>query len=223
MAQSALRLRAIRHFCWLPPLSLRIGVSGPGVRTPSRRTSAPTMPRSRASSSSPLRRKRGQPRDRDVEGDALRQEAAFGLAVLRQQHDAGGGSPRADWPAARVAPSSCMSCASRGIGADQRAQQLGAARARHAANAEDLAGADVEIDVVRARPAATGPRTVSIYFARPAMRAPDRCRPAGGRPSCGSAPADRPRRPARVPTTAPSRSTVTRSQMRNTSCSRCEM
>ena len=46
-----------------------------------------------------------------------------------------------------------MSAQAAAIGADQRAQQLGAAGAGHAADAEDLAGADVEIDVVEhARP-----------------------------------------------------------------------
>ena len=114
---------------------------------PSRRTSLANdvaLPASLEEARSP---QTVEPRDGDVEGDALRQEAALGLAILRQQHDPGGDRlARTGW-ATGLAVQAIAPARAR-VGADQRAQQLGAAGTGQAADAEDLAGADVEIDVV---------------------------------------------------------------------------
>ena len=108
--------------------------------------------------------------------------------------------------------------------AEDRLEQLAAARTDEAREADDLARARRRGRPSRARPGSTagGPRSTGPGVRRaraPAGRVPRRAR---GRPSARSAAAGRTRRAGPPPTVCPSRRTVTRSASSKISLSRCE-
>ena len=140
---------------------------------------------------------------------------------------AAGRCPRR-WPAAarRCAPArprTSIRARVNRIGADDRARQLGAAGADQARDAEDLAAVEREADVVQH----AAPREPFDAQQLVAACRPRRARVLLGDVAVGHQPHELPTETSRrwrsVATCRPSRSTVTRWPMRNTSSRRCEM
>ena len=121
----------------------------PGVRTSSCSICAATSSASRRRSTTPARATSLEREQRDVLAHAQRQQHALGMAVARQVHDA-----RALHPAGvaqRHALAGQRGRARRAQQSRERAQELALAVALDAREPDDLAGPDIEVDIVEAR------------------------------------------------------------------------
>ena len=208
-------------FCWLPPDSVPTGSSSRWY------LSCSLVPHSLASAFSAAERIRpplasdAEPRQRRVARDREVHHEALLAAVLG--HEADAGAHRRRRLAGRQAPAVDLDVAGvRAVDAEDRARDLAAARADEPGERDDLARPHVEADVEEH---ALAREPVHAQHGRA-----DRRRPASGTArSARARPSGGPSRPGVMSairascTTAPSRITVTVSQIEKTSSRRCEM
>ena len=218
-------------FCWLPPerRGRRLLDAGAADAEAADGVAGDARPRRRGRRR-PKRRDAAERGQRDVVADRGGEEQALGLAVLGDERDAGRRAARGRGDVDGAAVEADAAGGAAVGGAEERLEDLGAAGAEQAADAEDLAGVQVEVDAVSTRRQPWRPGTSRV---RP--RTERTTGPVGGAARGRAAGVSRPtiardepvaatsRRWARSTTWRPSRSTVTRSASSITSSMRWEM
>ena len=156
-------------------------------RSSGRRTARCSRRRPCARSTARIRKPREQPRQdrqRHVLGDREVEDEALLVAVLGQVGDARRPSPRTGSRSDTAVPPSADLAGIALVDPEQDARHLGPAGPDQAGQADDLAGADRERDVVGTHRPASAPRPRAgrrRSASRPSGRATPSARPCGGR------------------------------------------